>query len=245
MNTWISLAILAGLAAAPARAEAVSVAVAANFAEPAKAIAAGFERATGHKAALSFGASGQFYAQIRNGAPYQVLLSADGERPARAEAEGMAVRGSRFTYAVGRLVLYSRDPALVRGGPAAMLQGGGKIAIADPAAAPYGEAAAQTLRKLGLWERLEPRLVRGASIAQTYQFIESGAAAAGFVARSQVVGKPGANRWLVPPADHEPILQQAVLLKAGAGSAAAKAFLAYLKSPPARAVIRRYGYGVD
>ncbi|HEX8231985.1 MAG TPA: molybdate ABC transporter substrate-binding protein [Caulobacteraceae bacterium] len=242
MRLTARLAALFWLAAAPASAGEVSVAVAANFAEPAREIAAGFERATSHRALLSFGASGQFHAQIRNGAPFQVLLSADAERPAEAEREGLAVNGTRFTYAVGRLVLYSRDPALAKGGPRALLAMRGKVAIADPAVAPYGAAAEQALRRLGLWQRLEPRLVRGASVAQAYQFVRTGAAEAGFVALSQVIAEPPAARWLVPAADHAPILQQAVLLKPGAGSPAARAFLAFLRGPQARAVIRRYGY---
>ncbi len=221
------------------------VAVAANFTEPAKAIAARFKARTGHEASLSFGASGQFYAQIANGAPFEVLLSADRERPEKAEAEGLGVAGSRFTYAVGRLVLYSKTPGLVDG-RGAVLKGGrfAKIAIADPKTAPYGTAAVETMRKRGVYEALRPRLVQGASIAQTYQFVDTGAAELGFVALSQVATVKGGSRWVVPAADHAPIDQQAVLLKAGSGSVAARAFMAFLKGPEARAIIRRYGYEV-
>jgi molybdate transport system substrate-binding protein len=219
------------------------VAVAANFTEPAREIATAFKAATGHVAVLSFGSSGQFYAQMAHGAPYDVFLSADAERPAKAEREGLAAPGTRFTYAVGRLVLYSRTPGLVDGKGAVLASGRfDKLAIADPALAPYGEAAVETLRKLGLYDRVKPRLVTGSSITQAYQFVETGAAELGFVAYSQVIRRPGGSRWLVPAADHTPIAQQAVLLAAARDKAAARAFMAFLKSPPAIAIIRRYGY---
>jgi molybdate transport system substrate-binding protein len=243
-------AILAALAAVAALlapslciAAEVQVAVAANFTEPAKEITRRFKARTGHAATLSFGASGQFYAQIANGAPFQVLLSADAERPRRAEAEGLAVAGSRFTYATGRLVLYSRSPRLVDPRGAVLARGRfDKLALADPKAAPYGVAALETLRSLGLHERLSPRIVQGASITQAYQFVQTGAAELGFVALSQVANAPGGSRWIVPENLHAPIDQQAVLLKTGAGNPAAIAFLQFLKSPEARAIIRRYGY---
>lgn len=238
-----SLALAA--CAGPTEAAETRVAVAANFAEPAREIAARFEAATGHKAVLSFGASGQFFAQIANGAPFDVFLSADAERPTRAEADGLSVRGSRFTYATGRLVLWSRTPGLVDGGGAILARGGfDKLAIADPKTAPYGLAAVETLRKLGLSERLSPRLVAGTSITQAYQFTDTGAAELGFVALSQIVGHNRGSRWIVPASHHSPIDQQAVLLKRGADNAAARAFLVFLKGPQARAIIRRYGYEV-
>jgi len=221
------------------------VAVAANFAEPAREIAARFEATTGHKAVLSFGSSGQFFAQIANGAPFDVFLSADAERPIKAEADGLSVRGSRFTYATGRLVLWSRTPGLVDGAGAILARGGfAKLAIADPKTAPYGLAAVETLRRLGLSERLSPRLVTGTSITQAYQFTDTGAAELGFVALSQVVGHNRGSRWIVPASHHSPIDQQAVLLKRGADNAAARAFMVFLKGPEARAIIRRYGYEV-
>jgi molybdate transport system substrate-binding protein len=233
-----------GAPAAQAPAE-VQVAVAANFAEPAREIAEGFAKKTGHKAVLSVGASGQFYAQIAHGAPYEVFLSADAERPRRAEAEGFAVAGTRFTYAVGRLVLYSRNPDLVDD-KGEVLRGGrfDKLAIADPAAAPYGAAAVQTLTRLKLYDRVKPKLVQGASIGQAFGFVQSGAADLGFVALSQAIDQKGGSRWLVPETLHDPIAQDAVLLKPGAADPAARAFLAYLKGPEARAVIRRFGYEV-
>ncbi|WP_293364948.1 molybdate ABC transporter substrate-binding protein [Phenylobacterium sp.] len=232
-------------AASPAAAAETRVAVAANFAEPAKAIAARFKARTGHDAILSFGSSGQFYAQIANGAPYEVFLSADRERPEKAEAEGLGVAGSRFTYAIGRLVLYSKTPGLVYGRAAVLSQGRfQKLAIADPRTAPYGVAAVETMKKLRVYDALQPRLVQGTSITQAYQFVETGAAEVGFVAASQLIGVKGGSRWVVPASDHTPIDQQAVLLKTGANSAAARAFIRFLKGPEARAIIQRYGYEV-
>jgi molybdate transport system substrate-binding protein len=159
-----------------------------------------------------------------------VLLSADRERPQKAEADGLGVVGSRFTYAVGRLVLYSKTPGLVDGKGAVLKSGTfQKIAIADPKTAPYGVAAVETMRKLGVYEALAPKLVQGTSITQAYQFVDTGAAEVGFVAQSQVVGVKGGSRWVVPAADHTAIDQQAVLLKTGAGNPAATAFMAFLK----------------
>lgn len=237
--------VLAGLSMSAAAAAETKVAVAANFTEPAKAIAARFEAATGHKATLSFGSSGQFYAQIANGAPYEVLLSADVERPQKAEVEGLAVAGTRFTYATGRLVLWSRTPGLVDA-KGAVLAGSRfqKLAIADPKAAPYGLAAVETMTRLNLYDSLKPKIVTGSSITQAYQFTQTGAAELGFVALSQVVDDKGGSRWVVPKALHTPIDQQAVLLRTGANSDAAKAFLAFLKGKDAKAIIRRYGYEV-
>jgi molybdate transport system substrate-binding protein len=236
----LALVTLAGSAAAE-----VKVAVAANFAEPAKVIAARFQARTGHRATLSFGSSGQFYAQIANGAPYEVFLSADRERAEKAEAEGLAVAGSRFTYAVGQLALYSKTPGLVDGKGAVLTSDRfQKLAIADPKTAPYGMAALETLKKLGLSERLGPKLVQGTSVTQAFQFVDTGAAELGFVALSQVVGVKGGSRWVVPAGFHTPIDQQAVLLKAGAADPAAMAFMSFLRSGEAKAVIRRYGYEV-
>lgn len=225
------------------------VAVAANFTEAAKEIAAKFKARTGHDASLSFGASGQFYTQIANGAPYEVFLSADAERPQKAETEGLAVPGSRFTYATGRLVLFSKTPGLVdgpntKGGAVLKTSKFEKLSIADPKTAPYGQAAVETLTKLKLYDALKPKIVQGASITQAFQYVQTGAAELGFVALSQVINEPGGSRWVVPAADHAPIDQQAVLLKTGADSEAAKAFLTFLKSGEARAIIKRYGYEV-
>jgi molybdate transport system substrate-binding protein len=239
--------LLVALIAAPATAWAADtqVAVAANFTEPAKEIAAAFKAQSGHTATLSFGSSGQFYAQMSHGAPYEVFLSADADRPLAAERDGLGVAGTRFTYAVGKLVLYSKTPGLVDGA-GAVLKGGkfAKLSIADPAAAPYGTAAVQTLTKLGIYPALKPKIVQGASIAQAYQFVDTGAAELGFVALSQVINVAGGSRWVVPETLHAPIDQQAILLQTGRDSVAAKAFLAFLKTPQAVAIIRKYGYEV-
>lgn len=219
------------------------VAVAANFTEPAKEIAAAFKAATGHTAVLSFGSSGQFYAQMARGAPYEVFLSADADRPRKAEQEGIGVPGTRFTYATGRIVLYSRRPGLADQGARVLASGRfDKLAIADPGAAPYGAAAIATLQKLGVYDAVKPKIVMGSSIAQAFQFVDSGAADLGFVALSQVINTATGSRWVVPATDHPPIEQQAILLSPGRNSPAAKGFLAFLKSPAAIAIIRKYGY---
>ncbi len=245
LTTGLAALTLSLALAATAQAAEVSVAVAANFTEPAKEIAAAFQKATGNTASLSFGPSGGFYAQISHGAPFEVFLSADDERPKKAEAEGFAVPGTRFTYAVGRLVLYSKTVGLVDDKGAVLASDRfQKLSIADPGAAPYGQAAIETLTRLGLYDRLRPRIVQGASIAQAYEFTATGAAELGFVAQSQVIKVAGGSRWLVPETLHAPIVQDAVLLKPGADDPAARAFLTFLKSPAAREIIRRYGYDV-
>jgi molybdate transport system substrate-binding protein len=227
----------------PARAGETRVAVAANFTEPAKEIAAAFQKATGHTAVLSFGASGAFYTQLTHGAPFELFLSADAERPQKAEQEGFAVPKARFIYAIGRIALYSAKPGLVDAKGAVLKRGGfATIAIADPATAPYGAAAVRAMQRLGVYPGLAPKIVKGSSIAQTYQFVATGAADLGFVALSQLVNVSGGSRWIVPKALHAPIDQQAVLLKTGAANPAARAFLKFLKSPKAVAIIRRYGY---
>jgi molybdate transport system substrate-binding protein len=237
----IAVAATAGVSAAD-----VQVAVAANFTAPMRKIAAAFEAESGHKALLSFGATGAFHAQIRNGAPFQLLLAADGETPARLEQEGAAVAGTRFTYAIGRLVLWSAQPGVVDGqGEVLRRPGEGRIAIANPKLAPYGAAAVQALAALGLLQALQPRFVQGENIAQAYQFAATGNAALGFVALSQVMedGRIAkGSAWLVPAGLHAPIRQDAVLLAAGRDSAAARALLAYLKGEKARAIIRSFGY---
>lgn len=237
----MSTIVLAGPGTAAAG--EATVAVAANFTEPGKEIAALFEARTGHKVMLSFGGTGQFYAQIKQDAPYAALLSADEATPKKAEEEGLAVPGSRFTYAIGRLVLWSRTPALVTGEETLRKGGFDKIAIANPAIAPYGAAAVQVLTKLGLYMALTPKLVQGNTIAQTFQFAETGNAELAFVALSQVITKAEGSRWLVSDTLYSPIQQDAVLLKKGAGNEAATGFLAFLKGPEAAAVIARYGYG--
>jgi molybdate transport system substrate-binding protein len=240
--------ILLGFATGAASAEDVQVAVAANFSAPMQAIAAAFEKDTGHKAQLAFGASGKFYAQIKNGAPFQVFLSADAEKPARLEQEGMAVAGTRFTYAIGQLALWSAKEGVVDSRGEVLKKGNyAHLAIANPKLAPYGAAAIEVLKHLGLLESVQPRLVQGENIAQTYQFVASGNAELGFVALSQVMkdGKLAeGSAWIVPASLHAPIRQDAVMLANGRGNPAASALLAYLKSDKAKAVIRAYGYGI-
>lgn len=224
----------------------VQVAVAANFTAPMQKIAPAFEADTGHKAILSFGATGKFYAQIRNGAPFQVLLAADDETPARLDKEGLAVPGSRFTYATGRLLLWSAQPGLVDNkGEVLTRPGDSRIAIADPRLAPYGAAAMETLKTLGLLPGLQARLVQGDSIAQAYQFVATGNAALGFVALSQAMAEGRISQgsaWVVPANLHQPLRQDAVLLSSGKDNPAAAALMAYLKGEKARGIIRAYGY---
>jgi len=235
------------LCAVPASAGEVSVAVAANVIKPMTQIAVEFERVTGHRAVLSSGATGKFYAQIRNGAPFAVFLAADATTPARLESEGLAVPATRFAYATGRLVLWSAQPGLVDAAGDLLRKGAArKLAIANPRLAPYGLAAKEVLQGMGLFERWQPHFVQGENIGQTYQFVVTGNAPLGFVAMSQVMldgALLSGSAWVVPEHLHTPLRQEAVLLKPGADNPAARAWLDYLRSEPARAVLRRYGYG--
>ncbi|CAD5371964.1 Molybdate-binding protein ModA [Rubrivivax sp. A210] len=240
-----SFALLSGSAS---HAGEVQVAVAANFAGPLARIAEDFAKASGHTLKVSSGATGKFYAQIVAGAPFEVLLAADDETPRRLIIEGHAVAASAFSYAIGRLVLWSARPGFVDA-QGAVLAGAGfeHLAIANPKVAPYGQAAQQVLKARGLLDKLTPRLVTGETIAQAFQFVSTGNAELGFVAQSQlaVPGKPAAGSyWVVPQALYEPIRQDAVLLKAGAANPAAAALLAYLKTDAARAQIQAWGYGL-
>jgi molybdate transport system substrate-binding protein len=224
----------------------VSVAVAANFTAPMQKIAQAFERDTGHKAVLAFGSTGRFYAQIRNGAPFQVLLAADDETPAKLAAEGLALPPTRFTYATGRLVLWSAQPGFVDGQGEVLRRGSfDKLALADPKLAPYGAAAVETLTRLGLWPALQAKLVQGESIAQAYQFAATGNAQLGFVALSQVMADGRIEKgsaWVVPANLHAPIKQDAVVLTPGKDNPAAAALMQYLRGDAARAIIRAHGY---
>lgn len=237
-----ALALLAGFAAEPVLAAQTSVAVAANFTDAAKEIAAAFKQKTGDDAVLSFGATGQLYTQITQEAPFEILLSADAERPRKAVADGLGVADSPFTYAVGKLVLWSKAPDLVKGEDTLKAAAFNKLSICNPAAAPYGEAAVETMRSLKLEEALKPKLVVGANISQAFQFVDSGNAELGFVALSQLAGKSGGSRWMVPQELYKPIRQDAVLLKKGANNPAAIGFLQFLKGPEAHAIIEKYGY---
>ena len=248
MSRFLTL-ILAGLALmTQASAAEVKVAVAANFSAPMQRIAQAFEQESGHKAVLSFGGTGSFYAQIRNGAPFQVLLAADDETPLKLEAEGLGVPGSHFTYATGKLVLWSKQPGLVDDkGEVLRSAKYQRLAIANPKLAPYGAAAIETLTRLGLLAELQPRIVQGDNIAQTYQFVASENAQLGFVALSQVYADgriAQGSGWIVPASLHQPIRQDAVLLGNDKGNPAASALLDFLKGEKARAVIRSFGYEI-
>ncbi len=224
----------------------VQVAVATNFTAPMKRIAEAFEKDTGHKAVLSYGATGRFYAQITNGAPFEVFLSADNETPARLEKDGAAVAGTSFTYATGRLVLWSAKPGLVDDKAAVLVRNEfRRLAIAAPKLAPYGAAAMETLTKIGMLPLLQAKLVTGESIGQTFSMISSGNAELGFVAMSQVFEdnklKSG-SAWLVPAPLHSPIQQNAVLLVRGTNNPAALQLLTFMKSAQARAIMNAFGY---
>ena len=233
-----------------AKAEEVQMAVATNFLTTLKEIATHFEQTTGHTALISSGSSGKFYAQIKHGAPFDLFFSADVRRPQLLEEEGLAVPGSRFTYARGHLTLWSPDPDMLNNdGPTVLSKGHFQhLAIANPKTAPYGSAAQQTLVALGIWNHLKDRLVQGENIGQTFHFVFSKNAQLGFVARAQVLAPKiheTGSRWNVPEHLHEPLRQQAVLLTHGAKNEAAKAFLLYIKGPKAQIIIKRFGYGLE
>ncbi|BAP88513.1 molybdenum ABC transporter, periplasmic molybdate-binding protein ModA [Burkholderiales bacterium GJ-E10] len=244
-----AIACLFILLPGPARADDLRIAVAANFTEPVRRIAAEFERETGNTVKASFGATGLLYAQIRNGAPFEILLAADAATPRKLVKEGLGVASSEFPYAIGTLVLWSAKPGFVDGHGAVLRSGRfAHLAYCDPKLAPYGAAAVATMRSLGIYEALKPKLVEGQNISQAYQFVASGTAELGFVALSQVF-RDGRFRsgsaWVVPAARYSPIRQDAVLLRSAKDHPAAIAFLRFLRSEPAKAVIRSYGYGIS
>ncbi|POF89810.1 molybdate ABC transporter substrate-binding protein [Pseudomonas putida] len=236
------------LACTNAWADEVQVAVAANFTTPIQAIAKDFEKDTGHKLVASFGATGQFYAQINNGAPFEVFLAADDSTPAKLEQEKQTVAGSRFTYAIGTLALWSAKPGYVDAQGEVLKTNDYKhLSIANPKTAPYGLAATQVLAKLNLTEATKGKLVEGQNITQAFQFVSTGNAELGFVALSQIFkdGKvKNGSAWIVPSSLHDPIRQDAVILNKGKDNPAAKAFIDYLKGPKATAVIKSYGYQI-
>jgi len=238
----LSGAVLLLLTALPTLAAEVSVAVAANFTKPAEEIGRAFTAKTGDTVTFSFGATGLLYAQISQAAPFEVFLSADNQRPAQAVTDGFGVEGTVFTYAVGKVVLYSPTIDVTDG--AAVLKAGAfqHIAIADPKTAPYGKAGLEVVAKLGLTGAITPRQVTGENITQTLQFVESGNAELGFVSLSQVTGKPATQVWVAPAEDYSPILQDAVLLKTGEADPTAMAFIDFLKGPEATDIIKTYGY---
>lgn len=245
LRLFLSTAALL-LASWSAQAAQATVAVAANFAEPLRALAAVLEKTTGHRLEIVVGATGRLYAQIANGAPFDLFLAADQATAAKAESEGLTVPGSRFLYATGQLVLWSARPDLVdKHGQVLRQDGWRRLAVANPRTAPYGAAAMQTLAQLGLTQALAPRLVQGESIAQTYNFAHTGNAELAFVALSQVLEggrlKSG-SMWVVPAQYHEPIRQDAVLLKRGARNEAARALVKLMQSPAGQDLIRSFGY---
>ena len=223
----------------------VHVAVAANFTEAAKEIAQAFEQKSGNRAVLSFGSTGQLFAQITQDAPFEVFLSADEETSRKAAAGGYGLADTLFTYAVGKIVLFSSTLDLTNGETVLRESKFDKLAIANPATAPYGAAAMEALKSLGLDAQLAGKIVRGNNITQTFQFAETGNAELGFVALSQVVGKNPKSMWLVPQSLYSPIRQDAVLLKKGSQNEAARAFVAFLKSPDAIKIIEKYGYAAS
>lgn len=227
-------------------AETTLVAVASNFTKPMTEIAAEFEKATGHTAQLSFGSSGKFVSQFENGAPFEVFLAADENAPLKLEKSGFAVANSHFTYALGKLVLWSSTVNFIDDkGDVLKKSDFQHIALADPKLAPYGAAAIEVLKSMNLLDKLQPLFVEGENISQTHQFISTGNAELGFVALSQVVenGKiTSGSGWIVPQNLYTPIKQDAVLLKLGEKNPAAKALLDYLKSEPAQVLIKKYGY---
>ena len=237
-----------GLASELAAADEVSVAVAANFTAPMQQIAIEFHKDTGHTAQLSFGSTGKFYAQISSGAPFEVLLSADSETPARLVSEDKAVAASQFTYAIGKLVLWSAKPGVVdEKGSVLTNPGIAHIAYCNPKLAPYGAAAVEAMKSLGVLDAVQPKLVQGESIAQAFQFVASGNAEIGFVALSQVIKDdkiPEGSGWILPPNLYSPIRQDAVILARGRDRPAAKALIDYLKSDKSKAIIRSFGYGL-
>jgi molybdate transport system substrate-binding protein len=242
--TWF-LFVVVTLAVAPAFAEQVLVAVAANFVPPFREIAIEFERTTGHNVQVAAGSSGNFYSQIKNGAPFDVFFSADNERPKLLGEEGFGVKDSRFTYAIGRLVLWSPNAGLIKGEETLRFKQYKRLAMANPKTAPYGVAAIEAMQKLELWEGIQSQIVIGESLGQTMGFIESGNAQLGFVALSQVMDpkiKGKGSRWDVPTNLHEPIKQDVILLTKGKNNPAAKALMEFMGSPQAKAIIERYGY---
>lgn len=245
----VAILVFAGLLLSGSlQAAELSVAVAANFTAPMQKIAKAFEKETGHTLVLSFGSTGKFYAQIKNGAPFEVLFAADDETPARLEREGQGVAGTRFTYAIGKLVLWSKQPDLVDDKGEVLRAGSfDRIALADPKLAPYGAAALQTLNQLGLAQALGSKLVQGENIGQTYQFVATQNAPLGFVALSQVLvdGRmTEGSAWMVPQTLHDPIRQDALILAKGKNNPAAPELVRYLKGESAKNIIRAYGYGL-
>ncbi len=242
--SWLAISVQP----APVSAGEALIAVAANFIAAANRLGAAFTERTGHNVRFSFGSTGRLFAQIVHGAPFAVFLAADAERPARVETRGLAVPGSRFTYAIGRLVLLSIDRAqVVDDGAVLQTDGVTRLAIANPETAPYGAAALDVLRHLGVYDRLHPTLVRGDNVAQALQFVVTGHVPLGFVALAQMTALDPhlGSTWIVPTTHHRPIRQDAVLLRAARGNPTAAAFLDFLRTPIAHHIIRASGYLIE
>ncbi|MEJ2620244.1 MAG: molybdate ABC transporter substrate-binding protein [Candidatus Thiodiazotropha sp.] len=247
-SALISTLLGATLLSNPLTADEVKIAVAANFTDVSRILAELFEKETGHKTKISYGSTGKLYSQIEHGAPFELFLAADTKRPIKAEHEGLAVAGSHFIYAKGKLVLWSIEPEAFESGETYLKQGNlNHLALANPKTAPYGQAAVQVMQNIGSLANLESKLVKGDSISQTFQFVATGNADAGFVALSQIKAWKGqtGSLWEIPQAYYEPIDQAAVMLKKGATNPAATAFLEFLKSKTAHSVITEFGYGVE
>ncbi|WP_373510342.1 molybdate ABC transporter substrate-binding protein [Thiocapsa sp.] len=240
--------VLLATAGAPVLADDIQVAVAANFTAPMKEIAAAFEKETGHVVKAAYGSTGKFYAQIKNGAPFEAFIAADDTTPTKLVDEANAVAGTQFTYAVGSLVLWSSKPDFVDSDGAVLKSGDfNKVAIANPKTAPYGAAAIEVLTGLGLLEQVQPKFVTGENIAQTYQFVSTGNADLGFVALSQVMEKgkiTGGSAWMIPGTPHKPIRQDAVVLLPGKDKPAVAALMEYLQGDEARSIIKAFGYEI-
>lgn len=240
--------VLATLAAGWAQADTIQVAVAANFTAPMKEIITAFEQQTGHVVKAAYGSTGKFYAQISNGAPFEALLAADETTPMKLVEDGLAIDDSRFTYAVGGLVLWSSREGFVDPEGKVLATGDfKKLAIANPKVAPYGATAIEVLNELGLLAQIEPKFVTGENIAQTYQFVGTGNAQLGFVALSQVMQDSeitAGSAWIIPGERHTPIRQDAVILNAGKDKAAVAELFDFLEGEPAKSIIRSFGYAI-
>lgn len=247
MKKMTLMALLLGVCVSTQAAE-VKLAIAANFTKPMPDLAPVYEKMTGDKLVMSFGATGALYAQIKNGAPFDILLSADDKATVRAVTEGLGVEGSTFTYAIGKLVLWSKQADFVKDAKVLESEKVQKLAVADPKLAPYGVAAEETLRHLGLYEKLQPKFVIGGNIGKTYQFVSSENAQVGFIALSQCYknGKfTEGSGWIVPAEYYNPIMQDGVLLTNGQNKEAAKKFIDFLKSSPEADKVREaFGYAM-
>ena len=253
LRLFVAFILMVMLTPFTLQAAQVRIAVASNFLIPVQGLAKSFEEQTGHSVTVSAGSTGKLYAQIVNGAPFDIFLAANSREPQRLEASGLTVAGSRFTYALGKLVLWGPQTQINEQEPKTVLNNSAlqRLAIANPATAPYGAAAVEVLEKLGLYDALKHKIIRGENVSQTYQYVASGAAQLGFVALSQLKAQErqqtidNNHYWLVDATFYAPIRQQAVLLKKAEGNAAVRRFIEFLSGPAGRSAIEAYGYGVE